>query len=85
MEIDRTLIDLDTPAFRQQRITALRRELDGAMDMLAEAASVLTEAGVPGESNGIELGLADRVRWLIDHRRATKEMTDDDLYSMHHR
>ncbi len=68
-ESDRTLGDLDTPAFRQQRITALRRELDGAMDMLAEVASVLTEAGVPGEVDGVELGLADRVRWLVSRQR----------------
>lgn len=61
---DLTLADLDTPALRQQRITALKRELDDAMDMLAEAATVLTNAGVPGE-----LRFVDRVRWLVSRQR----------------
>lgn len=62
---DMTLADLDTPALRQQRITALKRELDDAMDMLAEAATVLTNAGVPSVVAGVELRIADRVRWLV--------------------
>jgi hypothetical protein len=66
---DRTLVDLDTPAVRQQRIVALRRELDEAMGTLAEVAVVLTNAGVPGEVNGVALGLADRVRWLVLRER----------------
>lgn len=62
---DRTQVDLDTPALRTQRITALKRELDDAMDMLVEAAIVLTDAGVPSVVAGVELGIADRVRWLV--------------------
>jgi len=64
---DVTLADFDTPAFRQQRVIALRRELDGAMDMLTEIATVLTNAGVPGAVDGVDLHLADRVRWLTAH------------------
>lgn len=66
---DKTLADLDTPALRTQRITALKRELDDAMDMLAEAATVLTNAGAPSVVAGVELSIADRVRWLVNKQR----------------
>lgn len=62
---DLTLTNSDTPAFRAQRIVALKRELDDAMDMLAETATVLTNAGVPSVLADVELGIADRVRWLV--------------------
>lgn len=65
----KTHADLDTPAFRQQRVVALRRELDDAMDILAKTATVLTAEGVPAEVDGKELSLPDRVRWLINNRR----------------
>lgn len=66
---DKTLADPNTPAFRQQRVTALRRELDDALDILAETATVLTVEGVPAEADGKALSLPDRVRWLINNRR----------------
>ncbi len=62
---DKTIPDLDTPAFRQQRVTALRRELDEALDLLAEIATALTRAGVPSVVLEVELSLTERVRWLI--------------------
>lgn len=66
---DNTLTDLNTPEFRQQRVVALRRELDDAMDILAETATVLTAEGVPAEVDGKELSLPDRVRWLISNKK----------------
>lgn len=65
----KTQVDLNTPAFRQQRVTALQRELGEAMDILAEIATVLTAEGVPAEVDGKELSLPDRVRWLISNKK----------------
>lgn len=73
---DRTLADCDTPAYRLQRITALKRELDSAMDMLAEIATVLTNANVPYVAGNTELNLTDRVRWLV--HVYTKKVHDGD-------
>lgn len=66
----KTHADLNTPAFRQQRVTALRRELDDAMGILAETATVLTNAGVPGVVDDKVLSLPDRVRWLISNKKS---------------
>lgn len=66
--LDNTLADLNTPAFRQQRITALQRELGQALDILADTATVLTAEGVPVEVDGKALSLPDRVRWLISNK-----------------
>jgi hypothetical protein len=68
-ESDKTYADPNTPAFRQQRVTALRRELDDALDVLAETAAVLTTEGVPAEVDGKVLNLPDRVRWLISNKK----------------
>ncbi len=69
MKTDKTSADLDTPAFRRQRITGLRRELDEALDLLSAVATALNGAGVPFEANGTQLDLPSRVRWLIFNKK----------------
>lgn len=77
----KTHADFNTPAFRQQRITALQRELGDAMDILAETATVLTDEGVPGEVDGKALSLPDRVRWLATAKASQAKVRNQEPYS----